>query len=180
MTLQRVAVVTGASSGLGLAVARGLARTGFQVLGPPRAALDVASPQSVRGWASSCHKPELLVCCAGVCGPGQHAWQVNFEGHKLLFELLNPRRCVFVGSNAMYRAFGGVLRPDRTGFNVYAASKLALNSLASVYRNAGYQVSCVRPPAFDSNIWPPSIRWLTRRCLPSAEDAAKVVLEACK
>jgi NAD(P)-dependent dehydrogenase (short-subunit alcohol dehydrogenase family) len=102
------ALVTGAGRGIGLEVARELAREGYDVLATvrdprrapaiPRARveeLDVASPQSIetlaRRLAQRGQRLDVLVNNAGVYrSPPRETWDVNVRGPLLLTRALAP------------------------------------------------------------------------------------------
>lgn len=60
------ALITGAAGGLGKAVAAALRDAGMEVLAPAREELDVASPDSVKGFVAAAGELDLLVCNAGL------------------------------------------------------------------------------------------------------------------
>lgn len=61
-----IAVVTGATGGLGGAIAAELGRAGMQVLAPRHDELELLDAQAVDGYFRAIDPPELLVCAAGV------------------------------------------------------------------------------------------------------------------
>jgi 3-oxoacyl-[acyl-carrier protein] reductase len=66
MALRRTALVTGASRGIGKAIAGRLAARGMRVLRPGRSELNLASPASVRAWLAVPRQVDVLVNNAGI------------------------------------------------------------------------------------------------------------------
>ncbi|GGH45934.1 SDR family NAD(P)-dependent oxidoreductase [Microbacterium album] len=100
---QRLALVTGASRGIGAHILAGLVAAGFEVLAPTRAELDLSSSASVRHYTSELladgRAIDVLVLNAGIFAPRTPSytpdgyelqWQTNLLGHVALTALLFP------------------------------------------------------------------------------------------
>ncbi|MDX6766669.1 MAG: SDR family oxidoreductase [Candidatus Methylacidiphilales bacterium] len=132
-----VVVITGASRGIGKAIAEVFARESWSVIAPARAELDLSDPASIRAWCAgpgSGQGPiDALVHSAGINRPlpvrdiPDEVWaetfQINLNALRLLLQGLGTRldggRILALGS-----IFGLVSRPGR---GAYAASKAALS-----------------------------------------------------
>lgn len=131
------ALVTGASRGIGAAIADELRARGYEVVAPPRAEMDLADPSSVRAWLDAHARMDLdtLVNNAGINDlaefgkMGQVAigrmLQVDLAAPLLLMDGLAPAikasscgRVVNVGS-----VWAGVSKPGR---GMYSAAKQGL------------------------------------------------------
>ena len=135
----RVALVTGASRGIGLAIANALRSRGDTVLAPGRAELDLGSNNSVASWLAHPRPPvDILVNNAGEnpIGPldsvtletWQRALSVNLTAPFLLLQHLSREMRT--------RKWGRVINisscyslATRTGRAPYGAAKAGLNSL---------------------------------------------------
>ncbi|HKJ12487.1 MAG TPA: SDR family NAD(P)-dependent oxidoreductase [Ornithinimicrobium sp.] len=172
-TCTRVALVTGASSGLGLHIARRLAADGFRTFGAsrkPRAGfsavtgvtLDVRDPDSVQGCVEEvvtrAGHIDVLVNNAGVLATGPDE-ELSEDAARAVFETN------YFGVIAMSRAVLVHMRPRRTGRIIqigslagllptpgeatYAASKAAVASHADALRfevaPLGIAVSVIEP-----------------------------------
>jgi 3-oxoacyl-[acyl-carrier protein] reductase len=167
----RLALVTGSSSGIGLAVARQLLDEGWQVLGfdiaPPAlehprfsgATLDLADAPTLAGVITRTGALQAVVHAAGILRPaslgqldaahGEAMWRLHVQAATQLADALLPRmaqagngRMVLVGS----RVSRGV-----AGRSQYAATKAALASLARSWAAEvvaqGVTVNVVSPAA---------------------------------
>lgn len=172
---RRRALVTGASSGIGLAVARALRDEGYDVIGTSRSggridgiplmSLDLADPDSVRALVREIDDVHVLVCNAGesVCGPfedvGIDAFErllrVNVTGHVQLLQGLLPAmrrrregRIVMIGS--LHATLPVAFR------SAYVASKAALRGVADALRSElrphGIGVMTVEPGSVRTGI----------------------------
>ena len=135
----RVALVTGAARGIGLAIAELLREKECTVLAPPRSELDLASSESIENWLSNCKMPvDILVNNAGenpisaldtiANDDWQRALMVNLTAPMLLLQSLARGMCArgwgrIVNISSCYSL---VARPGRAP---YGASKAGLNSL---------------------------------------------------
>lgn len=98
---RRVALVTGASRGIGAAIAQALERRGFAVLTPTRLEMDLTSSQSVEAYCAGLREPvDVLVNNAGInvlAGLGEvegQVWErmvrVNLTAPLELIQRLSP------------------------------------------------------------------------------------------
>ncbi len=157
------ALVTGGSRGLGRAVAERLRGSGWDVLAPSRAELDLADPASIAAYCAAMTDPlDAVVHSAGVNWPRAVVqldfalWnttlQVNLTAAAQLISGLLPRirgaRVVALGS-----VLGMVSRPGRAA---YSSSKAALSglvrSLAVELGHDGVLVNAVCPGYIDTDL----------------------------
>ncbi|MBP6900257.1 MAG: SDR family oxidoreductase [Burkholderiaceae bacterium] len=143
----RVAVVSGASSGIGLAIAQRLLAQGWRVIGLSRRAADIAHPQFEARPVDLCDRQALLQAVDGVVADalvhaagvlkvaplgqlqaedGAAMWQLHVAAAETLAQALAPAmptggRIVLIGSRTASGA---------PGRSQYAASKAALTALA--------------------------------------------------
>lgn len=169
-----LAIVTGASSGIGQALARQLLAQGWRVIGLQRGdpaiehpafravALDLSDGEAVTLAAAALPTPQALVHAAGLMRGGRlgelppedaaRMWRLHVDAATRLADALLPRmaaagrgRMVLVGSRTAH---------GQPGKAAYAATKAALASLArswaaEVVAN-GVTVNVVSPAATDT------------------------------
>jgi short-subunit dehydrogenase len=167
------AVVTGASSGIGKAVAATLRDRGYQVIGTSRKpdaiapgsllsgvnyrALDLTDPQSIDSFADGIGGVDVLVNNAGEsqAGPLERLFRLNVLGPVQLTQRLLPGmrqrrsgRVVMVGS--MLASFPLAYRSS------YAASKAAIKGFATAARlelaPLGVWITTVEPGSINTGI----------------------------
>lgn len=164
----RTALVTGASRGIGSAIAAALARHGWDVVGTSRkpadvpgvrmAALDLADGASIEALAASMGDVDLIVHNAGgsQIGPIEDVpveamralFEQNLFGAVRLTQLLLPRmRARGSGRILFMSSFAGVTPVPF--LSIYAASKAALTAigrgLRQEMRHDGIHVSVIAP-----------------------------------
>ncbi|MDA8291691.1 MAG: SDR family NAD(P)-dependent oxidoreductase [Actinomycetota bacterium] len=162
--MDRLAVVTGGTSGIGAAVARRLAADGLQVRTVDVAAgadlgVDVSSADAVRGAGEVLGRADVLVNCAGVVGPNRpvdtvtlEEWErtiaVNLTGAFLMCQAVVP------GMRA--RGWGRIVnvasvagKEGNPNLAAYSASKAGLigltKSLGKELAGSGILVNAVTP-----------------------------------
>jgi short-subunit dehydrogenase len=168
------ALVTGASRGIGMAVAEALARRGYEVIGtcrdPRKLAredhvpgvtylpLDLSSPRSIDSLARRVKRVDVLVNSAGtsMIGPVEEVrperaralFDVNFFGPLALTQkLLGPMR---EGRKGTVLFIGSMHAETSVPFSsMYAATKSSLRSLSNALRaevrEYGIRVSMISP-----------------------------------
>jgi 3-oxoacyl-[acyl-carrier protein] reductase len=172
----RCAVVTGSSSGIGLAIAKELLAQGWRVTGLDRAApvledaaftalrVDLADPASVDAVLPHLPAAEAFVHAAGVlrvarlgaldASAGEEMWRVHVEAAARLADRVAPEmvrarrgRIVLIGS----RVARGI-----AGRSQYAATKAALVALARSWAAelapSGVTVNVVSPAATETGM----------------------------
>jgi NAD(P)-dependent dehydrogenase (short-subunit alcohol dehydrogenase family) len=155
----RIVLITGASRGIGRAIAARAAAKGARLLTPTRAELDLASPQSIAEYVAHLEVPiDVLINDAGVSQPGKlpavedagfmHTLQVNLVAPVLLAHGL--------AGGMTERGYGRIVNISsiwalvaRDGRVTYSASKAGLigatRALAVELGPAGILVNAVAP-----------------------------------
>lgn len=137
--MNRVALITGSSRGIGKACADLFRENGIHVLAPSRSEMDLNSPESIRKYIKSLKNPvHILVNNAGInpiaeitnidFEAGQNLMQTNFWAPVLLINLLAP--------GMKTQGYGRIVNTSsiwsiitKSGRGMYASSKAALNAL---------------------------------------------------
>lgn len=136
----RVALITGASRGIGQAIATAFSRAGWSVLAPARSELDLSSNASIETWCR-CHadrRIDALVNNAAINRPeileniDEDFWQAMVQTN-----VTAPRKLIAALAPGMKaNRWGRILnvssifsRVSREGRSSYSATKAALNGL---------------------------------------------------
>lgn len=147
------ALITGASGGIGSAVAVRFRAGGYETACPARSEMDLLSSDSVRRYMAGAGEFFSVINCAGVLRAGptgdvsdgdvSDTLQVNLAAPLMVARAALPgaRRMVNVSS-----VWGGISRPGRAA---YSASKAGLDgltrALALEYAGSGALVNSVAP-----------------------------------
>jgi 3-oxoacyl-[acyl-carrier protein] reductase len=167
----KACIVTGASRGIGRAVAQALAREGAEVLGVARTGgdieLDVTSPDAAERLSAQCPSPWALVNNAGVSHArpmdelSDEDWQAQWELHVMaplrLMRELAPRMARQGGGRIVNVSSSSGKRPSGTLDPSYSVTKAALLSLSRVFADAwaakGVLVNAVAPGPVEGDLW---------------------------
>ena len=167
MSERHVALVTGASRGIGLAIASSLRECGVRVLAPSRLELDLLRPASIDSYLKTVkrEKIDILVNNAGINTPRAiedlrdeeivEAWQTNVAAALSLIRALTPfmRKQRWGRIVNLSSVFSLVTKKKRT---VYSATKAALNGLtravAVELASDGVLVNAVCPGYVDTEL----------------------------
>ncbi|GAA4773087.1 SDR family oxidoreductase [Streptomyces sanyensis] len=179
MSAARTALVTGASSGIGAAVARALTARGYRVYGTSRRpgsvtdpvpgveylALDLTDPASVRACAAAAGPVDVLVNNAGESQSGpleelpeealERLFRLNVLGAVRLTQLVLPGMRARRGGRIVM--VGSMLASFPLAYrSSYVASKAALKGFATALRREvapyGIGVATVEPGAISTGI----------------------------
>jgi 2-dehydro-3-deoxy-L-rhamnonate dehydrogenase (NAD+) len=167
---QRVAVVTGGSSGIGAAIMRRLEQNGFTAVDWDLAAtsqvvVDVTDPAAV---ASALQKTlakhqriDALVCSAGITGPNQPLLTYDFADWKKVHDI-NLHGVMLcnqaVGRHMVERDYGRIVniasiagKEGNPNASAYSSSKAAVIGLTKSFgkelAKTGVKVNCITPAA---------------------------------
>ena len=135
----RIALVTGASRGIGAAIANTLTTLDYKVLTPSRAELNLASDQSMESYLANLDQPvDILINDAGI---NRIAMLENIQSEDLIdtlqINLLAPFRLIqFLAPQMKARNYGRIVNisslwgvVSRAGRTSYSMSKTALNGM---------------------------------------------------
>jgi NAD(P)-dependent dehydrogenase (short-subunit alcohol dehydrogenase family) len=155
----RTALVTGASRGIGAAIAARFGELGARVLAPARAELDLSSAASIAAFAAALSEPvDILVNCAGTHVLGS----LEEVGDEVLADILSVnleapfRLCRALAPQMAARGYGRIVNVSSIWSVVskarrlaYSISKAGLNglttSLAVELAGRGVLVNAVAP-----------------------------------
>ena len=199
----RVVIVTGASSGIGKAVAELFAQTGARVAGFSRSIRsdnllavkgDAASEADIERLFATTETQfgpcEILVNCAGMIDPERlikttpdrwdRMFAVNVRSMYLTCRRALPRM-IERGAGAIVNvaSISGVIGPEKfPGFVSYCASKAAVigltEALAVEVKEHGIRVNCVSPGSVDTKMWEKTSGGAPADMTP--EEVAKTIL----
>jgi 3-oxoacyl-[acyl-carrier protein] reductase len=162
----RVVLITGASRGIGAAIAARFRQEGLRVLTPPRSELDLASDASVDAFLAKSKDPvDVLINCAGIniLGTGTEFRDEDLRA-MLQVNLASPLRLTrTLARGMMERRYGRIVNissvwsvVSRPGRIVYAATKTALGGMTRTLavELAPYQVlvNAVAPGYTDTEL----------------------------
>lgn len=137
--MERTALITGASRGIGRAVAEHFQNSGIRVLAPSRAELDLLSDLSVSRFLTALGEPvDILVNNAGI-NPLAGCTDLDDADieRTLQVNVISPLRLIRgIAPSMMERKYGRILnissiwsRVSKPGRLIYSASKSAINGM---------------------------------------------------
>lgn len=159
------ALVTGASRGIGAAIAERLRSQGWSVLSPTRSELDVSNSESIDSYVNALPEVFGLVLNAGINEPqglaaiDDDTWQrvqdTNTAGAFKLIRAVAPRMAAGSGGRIVAVSSAYSLRA-RSGRAAYSASKAALEALvrsaAVEFASSGVLANAVAPGFVDTEL----------------------------
>lgn len=200
--MKKVAIITGASKGIGWALSKALLRYGFEVIGTSRSGivpiehkqfhalqLDITNQESIKNFTESLKaldkQIDLLINNAGI-GPDlrsplpdetsfEQTFNVNVKGTVMLTESIIG----FVKKGGMIinvsSKMGSISNCEHSGAAAYRMSKSALNMYTKILSNRYngiYKIASIHPGWVKTTIAPDNIENAT---LTPEESAAKMM-----
>lgn len=166
-TVSRKVLLTGGARGIGAAIATRLEAAGHQIVAPPRADLDLASPQSIDAFlaARCCDQIDILINNAGIntlrlipdidVSTWQEMVQVNLTAALHLTQAFAPA----MANNRWGRIlnvvsiFALVTREQRAAYSMTKAALAALTRTAAVeFGPSGVVVNALAPGYVDTEL----------------------------
>ena len=150
--MKRIALVTGASKGIGLAITEKLKENQIEVLAPLHRELDLASNNSVDAYLAKLNRPiDILVNNAGINPLGEtvRLKDENIE-ETIRVNLISPLRLIRgIVPSMIKNKYGRILNisslwsvVSKPGRGVYSATKSGLNAItrSAAVELAGYNI----------------------------------------
>ena len=136
---KKIALVTGASRGIGKSIKKSLLNEQIEVLSPSRNELDLSSSESIDNFLTNLSTPiDILVNNAGILKVGQYNQLSSDDFQEILqINVIAPFKIISgVVESMKQKKFGRIInissiwgQKSREGRSIYSASKAALDAL---------------------------------------------------